>query len=375
MLLDTSTFRSQTVGTTTLTVAAPGFTTGSGTITVLPSGFTLYYDSNFSTTTYATPTNVTLYTTSLTPGTLTVNQVGLPLNPGLAAISVPIISSNTAVGTITTSPVIFHAGDSSDPTTFQPAAAGTSNITLRAPPAPFSTPSQNQQITATVTTPAITVGNVTTGVKLENALGIGLPVAPPTPITVTVTSSGPAIATISSSGTVVGATTLTFTNVTSSSVGTIYIQGQTAGTTTLTVSAPGYTSGSSTITVQPSGFVFYYTSSFSTTTLSAATALTVYTASLTPGTLTVSQVALPLNPGLAPINVPVTSSSTATGTISPNPIVFASGASSGTTNFQPVAAGTSNLTVGTPAGFSTPSRNIHRSPRPSPPLRRSPLTT
>jgi hypothetical protein len=367
----------QTVGATTLTVSAPGFTTGSGTITVLPSGFTLYYDSNFSTTTYAAPTTVNLYTTSLTPGTLTVSQVGLPLNPGLAPISVPITSSDTAVGTITTNPVIFHAGDSSDPTTFQPVGAGTSNVTLGTPPGPFSTPSQNQQITATVTTPAITVPNVTTGVDLENNAYIGLPVAPPAPITVTVTSSGPAIATISSTGTVVGGTTLTFPNVTSANVGTIYIQGKSAGTATLTVSAPGYTAGSNTMTVQPSGFVFYYTGSFSTTTLSAPTGLTVYTASLTPGTLTVSQVALPLNPGLAAINVPVTSSAPAVGTITASPIAFTAGATSATTSFQPVAAGTSNLTVGTPAGFSTPSQyaQITATVTAAPTIVVSPVTT
>ncbi len=44
-----------------------------------------------------TPTNVTLYTTPALGGTLTVNQVGLPLNLGLkGAISVPIIVLNTA---------------------------------------------------------------------------------------------------------------------------------------------------------------------------------------------------------------------------------------------------------------------------------------
>jgi hypothetical protein len=346
----------EAVGTTTLTVSAPGFTNGSGTITVIPSGFMLYYDSSFSTTTFATPTNVNVYTVDLTPGTLTVNQLGLPLNPGLAPISVPIMSSNTTVGTITTSPVVFHAGDSNDSTTFKPATAGTSNLTLGAPPAPFSTPSQYQQITATVTTPAIIVANASTGVNLENGTSINLPVAPPTPVTVTVTSSGPEIATISNTGTLVGGTTLTFTNVTSTNVGYIYVQGQTAGTTTLTVSAPGYTTGTGTITVQPSGFVFYYTNSFSTTTVSSPTSLTVYTASLTPGTLTVSQVALALNPGSATIQVPVTSSAMAVGTISASPIAFAAGATSGTTSFLPAAAGTSNLTIGTPAGFSTPSQ-------------------
>jgi len=349
----------QSAGTATLTVSAPGYTSGTGTITVQPSGFTLYFDQNISTTTFSAPTPVTVYTTSLTPGTLAVNQIGLALNPGLAPISVPFTSSSTAVGTITTSPVIFHAGDTSDPTTFQPVAPGTTNLTLGAPTGVpgFSTPSQYQQITATVTTPAINVNNVTTGVNLENYTYISLPVVPPGPVTITITSSAPAVATISNSGTVTGGATLTFTNVTSQTVGPVYIQGQSAGTTTLTVSAPGYTSGSGTITVQPSGFTLYYDQNISTTTLSGPTAVGVYTTSLTPGTLTVSQLGLPLNPGLT-ISVPITSSIPAVGTIT-SPVVFAPNASSGSTNFQPVAAGTANITLGTPTGapgFSTPSQ-------------------
>jgi trimeric autotransporter adhesin len=346
----------QSAGTANLTVTATGYTTGTGTITVQPSGFAFNGIPSFSTTAYSGPTGVTVYPSILTPGTLTVAQLNVPLNPGLAPINVPVTSSNTAVGTITTSPIVFHAGDSGDSTTFQPIAAGTSNISIGTP-AGFSTPSQYQQITATVTTPAITVGNTTTGVNLESYTYVSLPVAPPTGVTVTVTSSGPAIATISNTGTVVGGTTLTFTNVTSSGVGYVYIQGQTAGTTTLTVSAPGYTSGSGTVSVLPSGFTLYYDSSFSTTTLSSPTTVTVYTASLNPGALTVNQVNLPLNPGLAPINVPVTSSSTAVGAITTSPVVFHAGDSNDATTFQPMAAGMSNITLGTPAGYSTPTQS------------------
>ena len=96
---------------------------------------------------------------------------------------------------------------------FQPVSVGATNITLGTP-AGFSTPAQYQQITATVSAPQITVGNVTTGNNLETQLSISLPVAPPNPVTVTVTSNGPAIATVSNSATVAGVTTLTFTNVT-----------------------------------------------------------------------------------------------------------------------------------------------------------------
>jgi trimeric autotransporter adhesin len=349
-------FQGQSVGTTTLTVSAPGYVTGSGTITVYPTGFLYYYNGNFSTTTYAAPTNLTVYTASLVPGTAALYQLGLPLNPGLAPISIPVTSSNTAVGTITTSPIVFHAGDGSDSTTFQPASAGTTNLNIGAPPAGYTVPSQGQSITATVTTPVISVNNATTGIGLETYGYISLPVAPPAGITVTVTSSAPTVASISSSATAAGGSTVTFTNVTTGGVGYIYIQGQAAGTSTLTVSAPGYVTGTATITVNPSGFVYYYTSSFSTTTFSSPTQLNVSTAVLTPDTLTVSQIGLPINPGHAPINVPVSSSSTSVGTITSSPIVFHPGDTTDTTTFKPVAAGMTNLTLGTPTGFSTPSQ-------------------
>ena len=74
------------------------------------------------------------------------------LNPGLGTVGVPVTSSDLAVGTITTSPIVFNPGDSSDSTSFQPIADGTSTISIGTP-AGFSTPSQYQQITATVQSP------------------------------------------------------------------------------------------------------------------------------------------------------------------------------------------------------------------------------
>ena len=258
----------------------------------------------------------------MNPGTLTVNQVNLPLNPGLAPINVPVTSSNTAIGTITTSPVVFASGASSGSTTFQPVAAGMTNLTVGTP-AGFSTPSQYPQITATVTAaPMINIGSVTTGVNLEVTTNICLPVTPQNPVTVTVTSGGAAI--ISKSDTVTGGTTLTFTGVTCCT-GTIYVQGQSVGSTTLNASAPGYTSGSATITVNPSGFVFYGNQSFTTTTFSTATGLTVFPSILNPTSLTVYEFGVELNPGLATINVPIANSNPAVGTITTSPVVFNSG--------------------------------------------------
>ena len=93
-------------------------------------------------------------------------------------------------------------------------------------------------------------------------------------MTVTVTSSNGAIATITKDGTLVGDTSLTFTNVTTTTVGTIFIQGRSLGTTAVTVQAAGYNNGTSKVTVDPSGFVLR-TSDFTTNTFAANRTLQV----------------------------------------------------------------------------------------------------
>ena len=131
-------------------------------------------------------------------------------------------------------------------------------------------------------------------------------VAPPSPVTVTVTSNNGTIATITKDGTVAGGTSLTFTNVTSTTVGTIFVQGRALGTTTLTVQAAGYNDGTSNVTVDPSGFILNM-GNFTTTTSAANTTLQSRRgASSHPTTLNYSQ-SQPLRGGLT-VNVPVTSS-------------------------------------------------------------------
>ncbi len=355
----------QKQGTVTVSISAPGYTTGTGIMTVDPSGFSYYpyYSSNFSTTTYSDPTGLTIYTTTIDPTSGNAYTYGQPLNPGLADINVPVTSSSNSVGTIVTSPVVFHAQDTQESFQFKPAGEGTANVTIGTPPAPFSVPTFEQTVVATVTKPAIQAFNTYTGVKLQSSQGLYLPVAPPTgsPVDVTITSANGGIVKIASGdGTAVGSTSVTFKGVTSNNIGTIYLQGISAGTTTLSIVANGYISGTDTITVYPSGFgyYYYYGNTFSTTTNDSPTGLTIYTETLDPTSLAPNTSGLPLSPGVASVNVPVTSSNTNVGTITASPLTFATGVGSQPTSFQPLAAGTTNITVGTPAGYTTPSSEV-----------------
>ena len=100
-----------------------------------------------------------------------------------------------------------------------------------------------------MTAPGISSGNVVVGRNLQTAVSISLGVTPPSPVNVTVTLASGTIAAISNSATVLGGTTLTFNNVTTTSVGTFFVHGLALGATLITVQAPGYSDDTSTVTV------------------------------------------------------------------------------------------------------------------------------
>ena len=350
----------QALGTTTITVSAPGYASGSNTVNVYPAGFYYYNTGDFPTTTFSGTTGLSVAAAVLYPSTssnplpLTLYSEGYELNPGVAPVTVMLSNSTPTVGTITGGGITFPAGAEIASTTFQPSAAGTTNIAITTPGG-FSTASPVQTLTATVTAPQMYMFNTYTGVNLQNSFGFSLRVAPPTPETVTITSSNPAIFTLSGSETVAGTGTLTFS--TSNSGQTIYVQGQSAGTATFTVSAPGYTSSTSTVTVYPSGFAFggYYTPPYSTTTFSGTSSPSVYTVTIGSGG-SAQNYGLPLNPGVT-ATVVVTDSAPSVGTISSAALVFNTGDTVHSFNFQPVSAGTTTLGISTPTGFNTPSNS------------------
>ena len=221
-------------------------------------------------------------------------------------MNVPVTSSDTNVGTIVGSPAVFNAGDAvriSRPPSIRWRWARPRSASRRRPAS--STPSNFQSIAATVNSPNITIASATVGRDLQEGVSISLQSAPPSPVTVTVTSNNGAIATITKDGTVAGGTSLTFTNVTSTTVGTIFVQGRGLGNTTITVTAPGYVNGVSNVTVDPSGFILNM-SNFTTTAVAANTTLRVDAALLNPGTLNYQQ-SQALRGGLT-VNVAVTSS-------------------------------------------------------------------
>lgn len=333
-------------GTTTLTVSAPGYTSTSIHVAVNPSGF-IFGSPSFRVSAN-TDTTVTVAPAMLDGVNLSFVALQ-PLRGGLSE-QIALSSDNPAAGTIT-SPVSFAANQSTGTATFHAVADGSSNITL-AQPSGFSTPTTYATITASVGLPGLTTTTaMTIGKDLQLMNQVTLGVKPTSAVAVTITSSSASVASISADPTLAGSGSVTFSNITGSTPA-FYVQGLSVGTTTLTVSASGYNNATINVTVKPSGFVV--TSTGFTTSVGTDTGVGIASALLDTTTLIPLGVQ-PIRGGLT-VSVPVTSSSTATGTVA-SPISFTGNQGAGGTIFHPVATGTTNITVGTPTGFSTPSAN------------------
>jgi hypothetical protein len=351
--------------TATLTASAPGYANGTATITLFPSGLTYLFSSTLNTTTFSAPTTLTAYLAILSPGSLTLYTYGYLLGPQApAAVPVAVTSTNTGVGTVTGSPSSIGVGTYyTQGINFQPVGAGTTNLNL-ATPTSYSTPSNaSVQIVTTVSAPAININNVIIGNNMVTSPGSSLGAAPPSNETLTLTSGDSTHFLLSTSPTTLGTASITLQlTAGSAAIPTFYIQGQnytgsTAITATLTASAPGFATGTSTMTLYPSGLTYLFTSTLNTTTFSSPTTLTAYLAILTPGTLTLYTYGYPLGPQ-APGAVPVavTSTNTSVGTVTGSPASIGVGAYfTQAIVFHPATAGTTNLNLATPTGYSTPS--------------------
>ncbi len=334
-------------GSTTVMVEASGYQTRTATITVTPSGF-YWFSGDVTTTTFSANSNVVLRLARLAPGSLTVGP-NQPLRAGFTA-DVAVASSDPVVGTVT-SPVTFTGGESQDTASFDPLTGGTTTLSLTQP-AGFEVPSnRNQQITATVTAPAITLSDIIVGDDLQTFPTLRLATAPPVPTDMILTVQNPAIAVISTNTTTVGAATLTYSGVTGTNPGTLVVQGLQEGSTTVMVEASGYQTRTATITVTPSGF-YWFSGDVTTTTFSANSNVVLRLARLAPGSLTVGP-NQPLRAGFT-ADVAVTSSDPVVGTIS-SPVTFTGGESQDRASFDPLTGGTTTLSLTQPAGFEVPS--------------------
>ncbi len=334
--------------------SAPGYASGQANVTLAPSGLYILSPTSIVTGVGSADTGLRICTARLS-GTAVSTQQAVR---GGITVNVALTSSIPTVGAIVNSPFGLAGGQSCTPTSganalaFHPVSLGTSTLTLVQPPG-FTTPSTQQSIAATVGAP-VTLGNPgTIGKDLQRQVSISLgSPAPAGNLVVTLTSSDASKLLLSSSATIAGGATATVTIAAGQSSGLFYAQSLVnTGTADITATAPGYSGDTASVTFGNSGFRLNE-SDFSIGVGSANKAIPVCPVLLNASN--VFQSNLQLRGGLT-VDIAMTSSNPAVGAIAGSPFSFAGGnACQNTVAFDPIATGTSTLTLVQPAGFNAP---------------------
>jgi hypothetical protein len=346
-------------GSVNYTATAPGYSSATGTVNLRPSGFAIESPlGNFPTTPGQPNTTISIASYMLNPDTTLAEPQNL--RGGIPPVSVNVTSSNTTVGVIIGSPVIFQPATGVGTAEFDPLAAGTAQITVNAPPG-FSLTNRST-VTATVSNPnlIIQLSSSTLGDKLQRPNSIILTeLAPPGGLSIQVTSANPALLAFSTSPTVPGTASITILVPAGQNVANFFMEGRgSAGTVTFTVTPPApYPVRTGNVELRPSGFVIQPQQGGFPLTVSQAgppVEISIVSAMLDPATLAFDQ-ALPLAAGQT-VSVAVTNSNPSVGSMA-TPIVINGGESSASGLFTPVPMqiGNTDLSITQQAGFSLPS--------------------
>jgi hypothetical protein len=365
-------------GAVAYTVSAPGFASGSGKVTLAPSCVIFAKSgmgtSNLRTTTGAGKVELAMYSVLLDSDLNFVHPQ--PVAGGLHA-KVEITNSNPRVGTITPSVYTISGGSATASIEFQPLSAGETTLSASMPHG-FSDSVQFRSVTVSVMTPGMgltdeiaighnlqTHGTVTLG---EVAGGEG--------VTVTLASSDPAKLLLSSSLTEVGSGKIAVKIGRGGFQGSYYLQSLAGvGTVTYKATAPGYRAREATVTLTPSGLVIggpqgppdeaeLLSKEIAegphgfVTTMSAPepTVVTAFAVQLDPHTLRGADLTVqPVRAG-ASIKAVLTNSNPSAGKLEKSDLLITGGKSSAVTYFAPATAGSTVVSVVTPAGH-TQARN------------------
>jgi hypothetical protein len=362
-------------GFVTYTVTAPGYGNAKGTITLAPSAIRIqgpYRAAEFRTST-GKPAPITITSGRLDgEGNFAQEQ---PIAGGLR-VAVNLTTSDARIGSIAQTPVTLAGGATSSGTTFKPAGAGKTVITASAPSG-FTISTKLGSLTAIVEVPGIGImGEINIGKDLQVRGHVLLgEAAPPNGLDVTLSSSDPSKILLSQGEDQAGSGRITVRVPAGEVKAPYYIQGLTeSGTVNYTATATGFRSREAPVTLAPSGVMVVFapygppdeaevkrrrlTLDPRPFTISLSehrhAPLALWTVYLDPvsrrgGDITAQR----LRPGVSP-KVELNSSNPAVGKV-PSTVTL-SGASEFTpTEFIPLAAGQTVISVTTPLGFTTPS--------------------
>lgn len=347
-------------GSAVLTASAAGFQSATVTVPLAPSGFVIsapFSSGNFTTTSLSPATTFTVSPAVLEPSTLAY-RTGQMLRGGLPPVSVLLVSSDTQVAAIAGSPLIFNAGDSNKTGEFRPVAPGSTIVSVT-PPSGFAIPSNMRQLLATVTSPGISLAGKPIGKDLQASMSFRLSAPAPTGgVTITVASGDPARVLLSNSSRAAGSATLAINVPAGVSDGTFYAQALSdSGSSQLTASAPRFNNGTSEVQLNPSGFSFTFARDIVTSVTAGNTFLAVGVYRLDPQTLNPVE-EMEGRAGIGAVAVEVISSDPSVGSITSSPLIFNAGDREKSTQFRPLAPGSTSVTVSVPPGFVRPARDV-----------------
>jgi hypothetical protein len=348
-------------GTATVTASSPGFTAGVATITLTPSAFVLSGPFGAAGSLQVNQGDLAALSVQAARLDSSGNFVKVQQVRGGLNVTVPISNAPGSVGTINPASVQIPGGESTGTVNFVASTSllGVTTVTAEVP-ANFSQPSANANaLVITVVPSGLVAPSITVGQNLQVTAAIGLnSPAPPSGLSVTITSTDPTRVLFSANANTVGSASITL-NVPAGRRNSqdFFVQSlASSGTVGYFVTAPGFGSASGLVNLAPSGFVmntpFGQGADFSTTSGAPNSDLAIFSAMLDGGLNVVA--AQPVRGGLT-VNVVVDSSNQTVGVITTSPLSIAGPNGSANTQFDPATNGNTTLRVVAPSGFATPS--------------------
>jgi hypothetical protein len=333
-------------------------------VDVGPSGFVFNTGNDLDTTTLSLNENVPIRSwllydeeSNTTPDRWQWQEVR-----GGHTITVDLSTTNPAVGDVI--PAIFTGGNEQANAQFDPLIPGTTDIGSNQPTGHTTPTTGNLTRTVTVDAPDVTLErfvpgtgwqpspNENIGRDLQVERRIRLEVAPPAPgVNVTIEVIDPTVALISKDPSAVGSAVVTFPLVTGTTKPLIYLQGLTLDQgTELRVTAPAYDQWITTVQIVDAGFQLV-TNDFTTNVDASNRTIRVRPVSLD----ALRQVDEgQLVRGGTTASVDVLSSDAMVGAITLSPLVFTGADEDLDTQFDPLAVGTTTISISQPPGFLPP---------------------
>jgi hypothetical protein len=351
-------------GQVTITASVPGYSIGTGTVTLANSGFVVAGPSpngigGAYTTFQGVSSTLTVFAARLDGSGLFVESEQLR---GGITVNVPIISTVTNIGDVSSPTVPFSGGSDNATTQFvaKTITTGVTNVIVGPvstvfPVAPFTQPSVGASLTVTVNGGGLVpFTGATIGRNLQKTVSVGRLGSTLNNAAVTVHSQD--------------ATKLLFsktpTGATSADVILTIPAGQSTtpdfyahalsstGPVAYTVSSPAYGSVDSTLSLAPSGF---FVTAPSPMTVSPPNATVSVSTAWLDGTGSPQEIQAVAS-GVS-ISVAVASSNSLVGNVTVSPITIGAGSSNASTEFQAVGLGTAQITASA-AGYGSGSVGV-----------------